>query len=203
MLYLGCDPGLKGGFSLLDRSSQIINAWPMPLSAARKIDPAIIYKFLHDIETISIDRLDDVFFAIEKAITMPSDVESIIDRLFKIDASLDEGDYDKAKELCADCREIAKKRDGRVGVLAIGQNFGIILGAVAAFGWGCEIVPARTWQKEMWVGTDHKLKPKDRTFQAVSRLWPNQQLSIGKSRKFHDGICDATAIAEYIRRKMK
>jgi len=194
MLYLGCDPGLRGGFVLLDKHSRIISAWEMP----KAVEPRAVFKLLLDVEEISLRVFEPVFFAIEKVITIPSDVVKIQDLVEKIKAAQD----DKVRQAAArDLSEAVKKRDGRVGVLAMGINFGVILGAASGFGWKIMIVPPRTWQSQMWPGVLTKASSKDRTFEVCKNLWPTFDFSLeGRHKKFHDGVTDAAAIAEYARR---
>jgi hypothetical protein len=197
MIFVGCDPGLSGGFAIIDSGGCAIESFPMPLSAAKKIDPRIVWESLHKIEKISIQYFEPIFFGIEKVITLPADVDNIIDRIAEIESA----DAVARPGAIARAREACHKRDGRVGVLKIGINFGIILGAMASYNWRYAIIPPRTWQAELWVGSDKNLDSKNKTYQICRQLWPQYDFRVGNMRRdFHDGITDAFGIAEYCRR---
>jgi len=178
----------------------------MPLSPARKIEAATVHQFLFDaVETISIDRFENVRFVIERVITLPSDVEAIEEKLWQIDQFINDSDWEQAKCATAECINMAKQRDGRQGVLKIGWNFGIVLGVAASFGWPIDIVPPRTWQKVIHKGIEGRMDTKQRSWTAVTRQWPDAvALMKNRSRRgFNDGIADAICIGEYGRRKFK
>lgn len=206
MLYCGVDPGLKGAICLLDDNAAPVFYDRMPLNGARKMDARLLYETLYKIERISIERMENVSFAIEKAITMPSDVENIdakIDAIYKTIFSTNPNQPTQdIKQMFAELSACVKKRDGRVGVLSIGINYGIILGAVGALGWRCEIVPARTWQSQIWKGIHARATSKEKTYLFCRQMWPEMDFKFaGMKLRFHDGLCDAFAIAEYNRQK--
>jgi len=65
-----------------------------------------------------------------------------------------------------------------------------------------ELVPPKTWQKSMFVGTEAKQPAKVRAYQAASRLAPTLDFKASeRSTKPHDGMVDAFLIANYGIRK--
>jgi len=77
-----------------------------------------------------------------------------------------------------------------------GKNFGALLGIVACLSIPHTIVKPRFWQKAAFVGTDAKMKPKQRAAVAAMRLWPDESfLPTERSRKPHEGMIDAALIA--------
>lgn len=82
---------------------------------------------------------------------------------------------------------------------SFGVNFGILQGVCAAAAYPYILVKPKAWQKSIHQGTDGD--PKDRSLQAVYRLFPKASLlASAKCRKPHDGIVDSLLLAEYCRR---
>jgi len=193
MIYLGIDPGIHGALVLLDSEGCRLGAWPMP-TIRGKIEANPIWQTLQEIRAISHDRLEIVQVAIEKVFTMPSDVAAISKQIDATEA--DTGNETNWREL----RKLVNQRDGRVGILSYGRTAGIIEGCVAAMEWPYMLVSPRTWQREMWKGTD-KGPSKARSYTVAKRFWPNDTMKFDRGRKeFHDGLVDALLMAEYIRR---
>ena len=91
-------------------------------------------------------------------------------------------------------------------------NFGFIKGfkvaSIVAAGCPYELVPPKTWQKEIWTNADMVKKANNRTdtkatsLMAAKRLFPAETfLATERSKKPSDGLVDAALMAEYCRRK--
>ena len=86
-------------------------------------------------------------------------------------------------------------------MFSFGKNFGILIGIVSAMKLPFCLVKPKVWQKAMFVGTDTSDKPKSRAACAAYRLFPEHDFKASqRCKKEHDGIVDATLIAEYGRR---
>ena len=88
-----------------------------------------------------------------------------------------------------------------------GEIKGILTGMVISNGFRWELVQPKKWQKEVWTNADMVKKPNGRTdtkgtsLLAAKRIFPDQTfLATQRSRKPHDGLFDASLIAEYCRR---
>lgn len=94
--------------------------------------------------------------------------------------------------------------NGIVGVATYMHHAGVLEGVLIAHKIPYELVPPRTWCKEMHAGANHQGHPKDKSREIVKRLFPDVDLTnpdIPRSVKIHEGIMDALLIAEYGRRK--
>lgn len=91
-------------------------------------------------------------------------------------------------------------------------NFGFIKGfkvsQAISHNFIYELVPPKTWQKEIWTNSDKVYKGNKRidtkatSLLAAKRLFPKEAfLATARSSKPHDGLVDAALIAEYSRRK--
>ena len=94
-------------------------------------------------------------------------------------------------------------KQGSVSGFTYGLGNGILIGqtiAVRPTGW--VLVKPKQWQKDCWEGTDSELDPKQRSLQAVMRLFPDVEIQKRgpRSKKFHDGIVDAMLIAFWARK---
>jgi crossover junction endodeoxyribonuclease RuvC len=84
-----------------------------------------------------------------------------------------------------------------------GRHFGELLGILTALRIPHTLVSPRTWTKVIHAGTKGA-DPKVRTLEAVRRLFPGVNLQgSANSKKPHEGIVDALAIAEYGRRQQQ
>jgi hypothetical protein len=84
-----------------------------------------------------------------------------------------------------------------------GVVLGIIQGILSACGISFEMVDPKVWTREMHRGVVGKLKSKQKSEIAVSRLFPNVDLKESpRCTRIHDGMMDALLIAEYGRRRM-
>lgn len=90
--------------------------------------------------------------------------------------------------------------NGSVSMFTYGTSFGRIIGWLETLGVPMTLVPPQTWQKMMHMGCTGK--PKDRSRQAVRRLFPRENLIPHGCIKLHDGLADAMLIAEYGRRQL-
>lgn len=84
-------------------------------------------------------------------------------------------------------------------MLNYGTGFGKILGWCEMLKLPYTLVAPVTWTKAMHkgcVGKDGKAK----SLQAAQRLFPGENMIVGRSKKPHDGVVDALLIAEYGRR---
>ena len=88
-------------------------------------------------------------------------------------------------------------------MLNYGIGYGVIKGCAMSLGCQYIEVSPKTWQAQMYKGTDARIKSKEKAYQAAKMIWPNidQYAIIGKSKKPHDGVVDASLIAEYGRLK--
>lgn len=66
----------------------------------------------------------------------------------------------------------AYPKQGVSSVFAYGTGFGRLIGWLEALQVPYTLVTPREWQKLMWLGTDTKLETKERSLQAVKRLFP-------------------------------
>lgn len=82
-----------------------------------------------------------------------------------------------------------------------GAGWGELMGVLKYAKVPFTLIPPPAWCKNMHVGTDSKLKAKERSLQAAQRLFPNVDLTEGRGTKPHDGKFDALLIAEYLRRQ--
>jgi hypothetical protein len=94
----------------------------------------------------------------------------------------------------------AMPKQGVVAMFNYGVCFGIIQGVVASMGIPITLVHPRTWTNKMHLGVDKTLSTKTRSLVTVKRLFPNVNLCVNNSKKFHDGLVDALLIAEFGRR---
>jgi hypothetical protein len=91
---------------------------------------------------------------------------------------------------------------GVSSMFTFGHNVGMIEGILKAYGVPYSKVTPQSWQKEIHVGIDKKLDPKERSRRAAAQLFPHSDFRKSeRCKKAHDGIVDAVLIAEYARRK--
>lgn len=84
-----------------------------------------------------------------------------------------------------------------------GRGFGNLEGALAAIGLSYTLVRPHVWTKEIHMGIQKELPPKQKSLIAVDRLFPGTDLKASaRCRIPHDGLVDALLIAEYGRRKL-
>jgi hypothetical protein len=89
----------------------------------------------------------------------------------------------------------AMPKQGTVSMFNYGKNFGTLLGVISCLSISHTIVKPRHWQKAAFVGTDTRLKPKERAAVAAMRLWPACSfLATERSKKPHEGMIDAALV---------
>ena len=92
---------------------------------------------------------------------------------------------------------------GEVATFGMGRGYGIIEGVVAATELPYSLIRPIDWQREMFKGLP-KGKTKDLSKQVAVQLFPKENFKrTDKCTNLHDGLTDATLIAEYTRRKIK
>lgn len=94
---------------------------------------------------------------------------------------------------------------GRVGNSSnfnFGLGKGILIGLLQGLGIRYTMVNPKAWQKEVWEGVSRQKDNKQTSLLAAKRLFPNETfIPSERARKPHDGMVDATLMAEYARRK--
>lgn len=86
---------------------------------------------------------------------------------------------------------------GSVSMFSVGRGFGIMEGVLTAMGISYIVVHPRIWQKQMFSGVAHT-DTKQASVLVAKRLFPNKQFTTGeRSKKYHDGMTDATLLAYY------
>lgn len=96
---------------------------------------------------------------------------------------------------------------------SMGHQAGAVEMACVALGMPFHKIPAKTWQKEMFAGTNLVTKKSKSGKSSVTdtkatalivakQLFPQEKLTFGdKATKPHDGLIDAILMAEYAKRK--
>ncbi len=91
---------------------------------------------------------------------------------------------------------------GVVSMFSIGLSYGVMQGVVAALQLPVTLVHPKTWQKVMFADMA-KQDTKAASVMVAQRLWPGQcWLATPKCKKPHDGLTDASLIAEWGRRTL-
>lgn len=83
-----------------------------------------------------------------------------------------------------------------------GTRYGRIMGWLEMLFIPYVLVPPQTWTKEMHQGCTGNTS-KDKSKQAIQRLFPNEDFCLPGKKKIHEGLMDARLIAEYGRRVYK
>lgn len=103
---------------------------------------------------------------------------------------------------------VGKRAVGQSQIFGLGFQAGLIEGIVSGAGIPYHKVHPKTWQKEMWAGVQKveditgKTDTKSTSLIAAKRIWPLETFLATKlSRVPHDGVVDASLLAEYGRRK--
>jgi len=89
---------------------------------------------------------------------------------------------------------------GVVQAFSFGKLYGIMIGLACALKIPYVIVHSKTWQKEMFrdISSDNT---KQASVMIAKRLFPDQSfLATNRSKKEHNGMTDATLLAEFGRR---
>lgn len=97
----------------------------------------------------------------------------------------------------------AMHKQGVTSTFTTGRSYGLLEGVVAALELPYSIIRPLEWQKAMFAGLPRG-NTKEHSKQIAQQLYPGQDFKrTPKCSKIHDGLTDATLIAEYIRRKIK
>ena len=146
MIYIGIDPGRKGGYAWIWDGTVTVHPWDDET-------------FVQDMHMLSLCN-DKPIVAVEKVGAMPG--------------------------------------QGVTGMFSFGQSYGFILGVLAAFGIGYQLVPPTVWKREF--GLLHT--GKQGSVEVCKRLFPGVSLlPTERCRKESDGMSDALCMSEYARRK--
>jgi len=105
------------------------------------------------------------------------------------------------RELAPECVFIEKQQamplQGGVSMFSIGLGYGILRGVTVGLGLSHYIVHAKTWQGVMFKDCA-KTDTKAMAAIICGRLWPLEDFrATDRSKKVHDGHCDASLIAKY------
>lgn len=219
-MFIGVDPGKKGGFCLLDRSGEIVSLDVMPIDEGGISSTGISQLYHRYRNLIGTPEPPRVY--IEKIFTPPTDaatksqIRGLID-LYNVCEGLvlaHDGHFmtsDHLRDLEAQLRFIGRpeaslKVDGRVGLLSYARGAGL-LEMCAIWDWPITRVPPQTWMKKMKLGADRKLDRKAQSCQAARSLWPKAfdpgntpSFIPPRCRKPHDGLVEAALIAEFGRK---
>jgi len=90
--------------------------------------------------------------------------------------------------------------EGAVQSFSHGEQYGLLIGMLTAFGVPYVTPTAQAWQKEFGVKKDGKRSTKGASYDKASALFPKEVFKTERGRIL-DGRCDAVLIAEYGRRK--
>ena len=146
MIYIGIDPGKKGGYAIIDDGAVDVFPW------------------------------DDLGF-----------IDNIADAM------------NCGKCIAAVEKVGARPGQGTVSMFSFGQSYGFILGVLAAFGIGYQLIPPTVWKREF--GLLHA--EKYGSVEVCKRLFPGVNLlPTERCKKESDGMGDSLLLAEYARRKM-
>lgn len=201
MRYCGVDPGLRGAIAFLDEHGQVEDVIATPLKAKG------------DRETYDVRAIAAIF-------------RQRIDRDRR-----DRGLHVTVEDLQTLPAKRPRFKGGPLEDMGGGYaNFarGVAHGwefMLAAFWIEPLMVIPQTWQADMLVGTDPRLKPKERSILQASRLFPERCLVCGiqlerpggvvartgcipaadhpRRKKPHDGFADALLLAQYGRQQHK
>lgn len=92
---------------------------------------------------------------------------------------------------------------GVASSFSYGRHFGELIGTLVAMKLPFTLVRPTEWTKVIHFGTDGDLSLKERTYQAMLQLYPDQNfLASPRCKKFHDGMTDALALAEFGMRRI-
>jgi len=91
---------------------------------------------------------------------------------------------------------------GVSSMFSYGMGFGRLIGWIEMTETPYILVTPQTWTKEIHKGCTGKTS-KEKSRQALLRLFPNENLCVGRSKKPHEGLMDARLICEYGRRVYK
>lgn len=97
----------------------------------------------------------------------------------------------------------AMPKQGVSSMFKYGMGYGELLGILYALRLPHGLVHPRVWCKTMHAGLSAKASAKERSKEAVKRLFPDvNTLATSRSTKPHEGIIDALLITEFGRRQL-
>ncbi len=127
--------------------------------------------------------------------TMPDSIGGLVEEL-RLYSYTSRDLYDEIHHVYLEKAQ-AMPKNWAVGMFNYGVGFGEILGMLAALKIPHTLIHPRTWTKVMHQGTKAG-KPKERSLEAVRRLYPGYSLlASDKCKKPHEGIIDAILIAAF------
>jgi crossover junction endodeoxyribonuclease RuvC len=99
-------------------------------------------------------------------------------------------------------RQQAMPGQGVTSMFSVGLGYGLILGILAGLRHPVQVVTPQAWQKVMLAGMPRAESGKKASAGlaaiACGRLWPGRSwLATERSRKPHEGLCDAALIGLY------
>jgi hypothetical protein len=161
-LFVGVDPGKKGGLALVDDAGRLRSVRAMPLTAEGHVDSVAVADWF----LTQTNSYCDVFLACEKVWAHPG--------------------------------------QGVCSMFTFGRQVGQVLGALeATLGGRAVEVAALTWQRDL-LGNVAAGDSKKAAEAFALAQWPDRKwLATPRSRKPHEGIIDASCVAEYARRHWK
>jgi len=200
--FLGIDPGLNGGFGIVDENAAVVYFDKMPVTSSKKIAPDLLWDKLTTIE----DEFNDPIVGIEKLLSLPSDTRTTTELVKELQIRVETMgaiNREEIRFIFAQIYAALRKTDGRVGTKTMGINWGYLVGQLAAMRVRFEIMAPRQWQSVVLKHIERSMKPKDRALTGARQLWPKENFIVGKGRTPHDGVVDALLIAEATRRTFK
>lgn len=181
MRIVGVDPGIAGGFFLLE--DKVPETWSvMPVIKEEAGFAKVAGRLKRDKDGNKIKRY-----------RTSVDARAVV--LLLRDMSPDYAFIERVH---------AMPGQGVTSMFSFGQSLGILKGAFASLDGLRElrIVGPKEWQKVMFKGIPVS-DTKQVAAKVTYKLWPGLDLRKSKrARKPHDGICDAACIAEYGRRQL-
>jgi crossover junction endodeoxyribonuclease RuvC len=89
-------------------------------------------------------------------------------------------------------------KQGVTSMFSFGCSYGILRGAVAWLPCQVFLVEPKAWQTEMFGPNANKDNTKTLSVKVATGMWPGLDFrKSARSRKAHDGICDAACMASY------
>jgi len=92
-------------------------------------------------------------------------------------------------------RQIGMAGQGRVSIFSIAKSYGELRACVESIGVSYQTPLPSQWTKVALAGVPGK--GKERNVAACIRLFPNLDMTPGRTRKPHDGLADAALLAWY------
>ena len=87
---------------------------------------------------------------------------------------------------------------GVTSMFSFGRSFGVLCGAIAWLDCELVLVEPKAWQTVILGGNDKEEDTKELSARAAMSIWPTVSfLKSPRSRKAHDGLCDAACMAAY------